>query len=328
VTTVHLRVDDDTPPHLLAPAEDDAPAASGNHETARVPRLRALAVTWERNSSVELDSPIYALAEVDVFTFFGGFNGSVANVAWPLRLRGIEFGDDFDQPVSSVVWPPTIETLAFGYFFDQMVEGVSLPPTLKNLSFDDSFNRPIAGVSWPPLLQRIRFGLEFDQPIGGVVWPSSLRHIYFDGCFNRLIDSVAWPMSLQRLRFGESFNKPIGLVAWPTSLKDIVFGTHFEQDEKWSVLSSNFDHPIQSALWPPSLRRLTLGDAFAQSLHGLGAWMPFLEEFTLLVEDYSILAGVEWPKGLKKLTIYGDRDLNGVVMPPTAQVDVRFKFSF
>lgn len=331
VATLRLRIDDYTPPHLLAPAcaADTAPAASEDRGTVRIPRLRALAVTWERNSSAELDSPLYALAEADVFTFFESFDCSVASVAWPRRLRVIDFGDDFDQPISSVAWPPTIEALAFGLWFNQAVDEISLPSSLLDLSFDDVFNRPIVDLSWPPSLQRVRFGQAFNQPIERVVWPSSLRQIYLDGCFNRPINSVAWPTSLQRLRFGENFNMPVDLVNWPPSLKDVVFGIQYwVQNSDSCGFSSKFDQALDSTLWPASLRRVTLGGAFAQSLHALGTWMPFLEEFTLFVEDYSILAGIRWPKGLKKLTIYGDMDLNGVVIPPTVQVNVHPEFNF
>ena len=329
VTTVHLTVDNETPPHLLAAADATlAMHGSENPVTARLPRLRALAVTWERDSSVELATPIYALADVDTFTFFADFNDSIANVAWPRRLRVLEFGDDFNQPVHSVSWPLTIDTLAFGYSFNHAVEGTAFPSSLQNLSFDDTFNRPIAGVSWPPSLRRLRFGLEFDQPIDGFVWPPSLRQIYLDGFFNRSIESVMWPTSLLKLRFGESFNMPVARVVWPASLKELIFGTHFEQDENRCMFYSSFNQALDKAIWPASLRRLTLGDTFAQSLHELGAWMPGLEYFTLLVEDYSLLVGVEWPKCLKKLTMYGKTGLGGVVVPPNVQVETRSKFDF
>ncbi|CAN0245443.1 unnamed protein product, partial [Ectocarpus fasciculatus] len=60
---------------------------------------------------------------------------------------------------------------------------------------------------------------------------------------------------------------------------------------------------------------LTLGGDFRQSLQGLGTWMPNLEELRVLDWEYdldvgivlshdSLLRGIEWPKGLRELTVF------------------------
>lgn len=52
-TTLHLTLDPETPPRLLA-AADASPPSPEERGSTRVPRLRAHTVTWNRSSSVEL----------------------------------------------------------------------------------------------------------------------------------------------------------------------------------------------------------------------------------------------------------------------------------
>lgn len=84
-------------------------------------------------------------------------------------------------------------------------------------------------------------------------------------------------------------------------------------------MSSAFNQAIGTGVWPSSLRRVRIGGDFSQSLDALGSWMPFLEEFTLLVRDHSLLVGIVWPKKLKKLTLY-EWDLHGVDIPPAVEL--------
>ena len=87
VTTLRLTIDGFTPQWLLAAAVALPPSPEEGSST-RVPLLRARAVTWERTSSVELRSRIYALTDVEVFMFGRFFNSSIADVVWPRRLAG------------------------------------------------------------------------------------------------------------------------------------------------------------------------------------------------------------------------------------------------
>ncbi|CAN0244713.1 unnamed protein product [Ectocarpus fasciculatus] len=98
-----------------------------------------------------------------------------------------------------------------------------------------------------------------------------------------------------------------------------------------SWLYSNFNQRIGSSIWPASLRRLTLGGDYRQSLQGLGTWMPNLEVLRVLDWEYdsddeivsnhdSLLRGIEWPKGLRELTVCHHSSLDGVVIPSTVTV--------
>ena len=39
-------------------------------------------------------------------------------VTWPLGLKYLSFGDDFNQPIAGIVWPASLQQLSFGYCFD------------------------------------------------------------------------------------------------------------------------------------------------------------------------------------------------------------------
>ncbi|CAM9638048.1 unnamed protein product, partial [Ectocarpus sp. 13 AM-2016] len=135
-----------------------------------------------------------------------------------------------------------------------------------------------------------------------------------------------WPDSLQRLVFGEGFNQPVDNVKWPGSLQEVTFGWCDGSDDDWMMMFSAFNQPIGSSVWPTSLRRLTLGgDVFSQSLQGLGSWMPNLEVLRLLnwthPEDVDLendsqndilLRGIEWPMGLRQLTVFKEWSIDDV----------------
>ncbi|CAM9166011.1 unnamed protein product [Ectocarpus sp. 4 AP-2014] len=274
--TLCLTVDDSIPRRLLAGVSADeavrAPAGPRQRGRSRVPRFQVREVTWHRRSSVELSARIYALAEADFFFVDGGFNSGVDAVAWPAKLRRLEFGDYFNQPIAGASWPASLEQLTFGCNFNQSVEDMSWPSSLQEVAFLGNFNQSIEGVTWPSSLQQLTFGREFDQPI----------------------EEVLWPASLQQLTFGLKFNQPVQGVAWPASLKQLAFG-------------DDFDHPLeQEADWLKSLEYLCLGRWFNQSLDGIGRWAPDLEELKLRVDgqEYGLsLAAVVWPIGLKKMTV-------------------------
>lgn len=325
VTTLHLRVDLSIPRRLLAAADARSPDwREGRGSTTRVPRLRARAVTWNISSSVKLDSALYALTEVEVFEFGRSFYGSIEDVAWPRRLRVLQFRNNFDEPVVDISWPPSLRRLEFGFEFDQPVDRVTWPPCLQQLTFGFEFDQPVVGVSWPPSLRQLTFGHCFNQPVDGVSWPPFLRQLTFGTCFDQAVEGVAWPSSLQKLKFGRRFNQPVARVAWPASLEALTFG---DCREDFSAFWSNFNQAIDEAAWPASLRRLTLGGSFEQSLLGLGGWMPYLEELTILNDtawssNGMILVGIEWPRGLKQLRMgtAGKGLGNKLVIPPTVEV--------
>ena len=337
---MHLRVDNDTPARLLAAADAPHPTPEDRGAT-RVPRLRARRVTWTRNSSMELNSPLYALVYADRLALFRLSESSVENIVWPTGLRQLFFGSRFDQPIQSVVLPAPLEVLNLGGF-NGSIEGVAWPAALQHLTFGWRFNQPIVGVVWPASLQRLNFGerfnqpveslilparlrtltlgWEFNQPIESLVFPAGLQELTLGGEFNQPIESVVFPPGLLRLDLGRKFNQPVTLVNWPASLHCLTFG-HFDPDT--DHYSSSFDQAIDRAAWPASLREVEFGKCFRQSVRGLGTWMPNLEELVLLAEDYhGLFVDMDWPTSLKVLRVddEGWGSLDAGAVPPTVEV--------
>ncbi|CAN0183410.1 unnamed protein product [Scytosiphon promiscuus] len=110
------------------------------------------------------------------------------------------------------------------------------------------------------------------------------------------------------------------------SLEELLFGSTCRRSIPAGAVSmdADFNQAIGGAHWPASLRQLTLGGEFSHSCATLGAWMPNLEELTLLLDDPSsyrrLLRGVEWPESLRKLTMFDDPGLHEVVIPREVQV--------
>lgn len=289
--TFQLTIDDNIPRRLLAHADAPAPSLEwGRSLSSRVPRLKARIAAWRRRSCEELRRPIYALTEAQFLVFGSGFDESVDGVSWPETLKVISFGGDFDQGVKDVAWPPALEEIAFGHNFDQPLDEIVWPVWLRYLTLGYCFNYPIEAVSWPPCLELLKLGNCFNQPIARVVWPASLKMLLFGHCFDQPIAEVGWPMSLQVLKFGWNFNQSL------------------------------------DGEWPKSLRHLALDRGFTQPLHGLGRWMPNLEELELVVhsDDYvASLADVVWPASLKKLALPKKLwDRNAAALPKGVELDV------
>ncbi|CAN0016886.1 unnamed protein product [Ectocarpus sp. 4 AP-2014] len=348
--TLHLKVDSKTPRRLLAAADAPPPHPKGLCGT-RVPRLRARRVTWDIPTAAELRNPIYSMMDADSLEFVRAFEDSLEAVAWPRRLKTVEFSDNspfnqlvglgewpasldrlvfgrkFNQPIESVELPASLQQLSFGLKFDQPIERAKFPESLRQLKFHDKslFDQPIAGVVWPDTLEQLTFGLFFNQPIEWCTFPASLEELSFGAFFRQPIEDVTWPDSLQRLALGCVFDRPVDNVRWPASLQEVCFGMHLEVLGD-VVVMSKFNRPIGASAWPESMRRLTLGQNFRQSLQELGTWMPNLETFHLLdhihgsgTED-SLLRGIEWPKGLRQLAVCRLSSLAGVVIPSNVEV--------
>ncbi|CAN0299264.1 unnamed protein product [Ectocarpus sp. 8 AP-2014] len=185
---MHLKVDAQIPRRLLAAVDAPPPNAKRLCST-RLPRLRARRVTWNITAAEELGIPIFATTNVDYLKFDCAFEGSLEAVAWPRRLKTIEFHccSPFNQPVGLVKWPASLHELVFGREFDQRIEH----------------------VLWPDSLQALTFGYEFNQPIDRVQWPESLQRLGFMERFNQRIEDVSWPDLLQTFEFGTDFDQPI-----------------------------------------------------------------------------------------------------------------------
>ncbi|CAM9837343.1 unnamed protein product [Ectocarpus fasciculatus] len=212
-------------------------------------------------------------------------------------------------------------------------QGVSWPASLKSFRFGRQFNQPIEEVAWPTSLLELEFGENFNHPIQRAKFPASLQQLTFGGAFDQSIEGVLWPDSLQRLVFGRFFNKPVDNVWWPASLQEVSFGICCGIRDNRITLYSCFNQRVDSSVWPASLRRLTLGGDFRQSLGGLGTWMPNLEVLRVLDWEYdsefddrvdsqndNLLRGIEWPKGLRELTVLEDSSFDGVEIPSSVKV--------
>ncbi|CAM9798897.1 unnamed protein product [Ectocarpus sp. 12 AP-2014] len=178
--TLHLKVDSQIPRRLLA-AADAPPPHPKRLGSTRVPRLRARRVTWNLQTAAEWRNPIFAMMGVECLFLGDAFEGSLEAVAWPPRLKTLEFAkrSRFDQPVDLVEWPASLQRLGFGNNFDQTpIERAKFPASLQELTFGHNFNQPIEGTVWPDSLQRLLdLGVQFSQPIEDIVWPPSLRKL-------------------------------------------------------------------------------------------------------------------------------------------------------
>lgn len=194
-----------------------------------------------------------------------------------------------------------VEVFEFWHLFNTSLEDVVWPRRLRVLTFGASFNQPVSSVVWPPLLRKLSFGPDFNQPVAGVVWPPSLLQLALGTNFNQPVSHVIWPASLEGLTLGK-LNKDVG--------------------NGMCMFFSHFDQPIDEAMWPASLRRLTLGGDFSQPLRKLGTCMPHLEELALLKESYNLLADIEWPKCLKKLTVFAEsrREVERIATPSAVEI--------
>ncbi|CAN0362701.1 unnamed protein product [Ectocarpus sp. 12 AP-2014] len=292
---------------------------------------------------------------LETLEFGVNFNNPIEEVEWPPSLRHLKFGLRFNQPIQwvrlpasllqlvltgafnhpieDVAWPSALRQLEFGQRFNQPIQRVRFPASLLQLFFGGDFNHPIEEVAWPSALRQLEFGFSFNQPIQLATFPASLHQLIFAGGFNQPIEDVLWPACLQGLAFGTCFNQPVDNVRWPVSLQEVAFGWCSELQRNDVLMYSKFNQRIGRSVWPASLRRLTVGGEFRQSLQGLGTWMPKLEALRVLDWEYdphfntfiypqngSLLHGIEWPKGLRELTVLEQSSLDGVAIPSTVKV--------
>lgn len=210
-----------------------------------------------------------------------------------LRARGVTWNmmtaAKLDKPIDTI---NDAERLVFGDQFSGKVDGVAWPQRVKRVAFGYDFNEAIDEVAWPPTLQKLAFGYFFNKPLKKARWPPSLQRLELTGCFNQPLEGLEWPASVCHLSFGYFFDQELNYVAWPASL-----------------------------------RQLDLGYRFSRSLRDIGKWLPHLEELTLLLNykqyPHSLL-DVQWPAGLKRLTIREGIELDGVDLPQGVKVHVAY----
>ncbi|CAM9755300.1 unnamed protein product [Ectocarpus sp. 12 AP-2014] len=290
-------------------------------------RLKTIEFQWES----PFNGPIHLVkwpACLQRLVFGGEFNQQIEHVKFPASLQHLSFGSYFNQPIEGVLWPSSLKVLILGCFaFNKPVERVAWPTSLRQLTFGGGFNQPIERVAWPTSLRQLTFGVGFNQPIERATFSASLQRLTFGQQFDQPIERVEWPDSLQVLIFGENFNQPVDNVRWPASLQELTFGDYLELPDDRMGMNSSFNQYISYSVWPASLRRITLGGFFRQSLQGLGTWMPNLEALRILEWDIDnipkeslLVRGIEWPNGLRELTVFKESILDGVVIPSTVQV--------
>lgn len=327
VTTLTLIVDDKTPRRLLD-GVDPPPLDRKRARSSRAPELRALHVKWNLPTAADLRTPIYAVADAIEIVFGNVFDGSLDGIAWPDRLKALEFSPDsrFNNSIAGFAWPRFLHRITFGRSFNKSVDGVLLPASIRQITFGNGFNQPIEQIQWPKGLCLLTFGRDFNQPIEGVAWPESLKVLTFGEYFDQPIELVKWPDSVTSLLFGDYFNQPIERATWPVALEELSFGFvdhNLSTGDRFSMWS-RFSKALDTSSWPTSLRKLSIGGEFLKSLEGLGTWMPNLQEFTLLVREWcpygSFLRPIEWPKGLRELTVHNDVDPGQMSIPDTVKI--------
>lgn len=326
VSTLHMRVDEHTPPGLWAtpfeqrstPPTIDSKRSGDDgaaRNTIRVPLLRARGVIWtETASSKFMSSKSNALSYLQYVEFAPGTVRDLTTVVWPHGVRTIVFDDGnngelsrFNLPIERVAWPAGLQYLTFGYAFNHRVDRALWSTSLQRLTFGHAFDQPVDGVVWPLSLQQLTFGHAFNQPIEAVAWPSSLQQLTFGSSFNQPVEGVTWPVSLQQLAFGSRFNQPIEGVSWPPSLQHLTFRICFNQS-------------IQRVVWPASLRQLIFGQTFNQPIEGV-MWPVALQQLVFGYFFNQPIKGVEWPASLQRIA-FGPvfkQPIQDVAWPPALE---------
>ncbi|CAM9865815.1 unnamed protein product [Ectocarpus fasciculatus] len=176
---VHLTVNKRVPGRCGGPSPDAPPPHPKRMCWTRVPRPRARRATWDMRTTSQWRNPILALTDAEYLELDDSFRGSLDNVAWPRRLKTIDYSgwSGFNQAIELVKWPTSLQKLTLGERFNQPIEGVSWPDSLRELTFQWHFNLPNAGVSWLDSLEKLTLGREFNQPIKEICWWVSLRQL-------------------------------------------------------------------------------------------------------------------------------------------------------
>ena len=308
--------------------------------SSRVPRLRALKITWDL-STAQSDSQL--TAELERLLVMGAdMNDDVEEALFPPLLQRLSFARDFKRAVERLsekhhhpplalerpskrggeggcrspgsLRPapstlPLVKELVFGsYFNEELDETFELPSSLTRLNMGSWFNRPIDRVKWPRGMRHLSLGWRFNFPVAEVVWPPSLQTLEFGYAFNQPIVSVAWPASLKEIHFSGMFSEAIdGVRRWPPVLELLSFG-------------DGFNKPVVGVTWPASLRQLTFGWGFNQPIAGVD-WPASLQQLSFGWKFNQPVAGVAWPDSLEQLEFGRDfnQPISGVAWPVSLQ---------
>ena len=112
---------------------------------------------------------------------------------WPVCLRTLTFGGDFDQSLGDVTFPHGLQSLTFGEWFRQSLDNVTLPDGLGSLTFGDFFDQTLDDVTLPCGLQSLTFGSGFNQSLDKVTLPHGLRILTCGGWLCQNLHNVLLP---------------------------------------------------------------------------------------------------------------------------------------
>lgn len=181
---------------------------------SRVPPLLVTRMTWSYLLR-DLDRGRALPPQLEHLTLGTQFNHSLADFAWPSRLKSLTLGAHFTCSLDGPgVLPPTLEEIYFGHRFNRAVDKIEWPAGLRRITFNPLFNQPISGVTWPLNLRVLSFGIFFNQPIVEVAFPADLEELYFGDKFRQPLAGCELPKGLRKLYAGGQNNHDIRSVRW------------------------------------------------------------------------------------------------------------------
>lgn len=147
VPTLHVRVDDRTPPTMWSSRESQNlsnPRTSKVCIPSRVPGVPALSLSWALQLNVLVERAAIELWAWSEFVELPGSMsaGTLQSAVWPKALRYLVLNTKFAVPVGTVRWPPNLQRLAFRETFNQPIARVEWLSSLQQLSFRGTSTNP------------------------------------------------------------------------------------------------------------------------------------------------------------------------------------------
>lgn len=282
-----LRVNEETPPALLAMIFPGCPSAGLSRSLRMLPHRRVvtLELSWPSRSwtlflppGTDVCPPSRQEPHTSTVTLPPSEEDVLGAASWPEGVREIVLCG-FNQPIQGGWWPATLERLVF---------------SPENTSSDiykmgDSFNQTLVGVKWPVGLRELYLGFRFNQPINEVQWPAGLRTLSMPG-FDQPLAGMQWPAGLEALEF-----------LFPRAIADIEHGESLDG----SYLFGGFNQSLAGeGVLPSGLRRLWLSPDFCQDLSDV-SWPSQLREIGIFGRP---MADAVWPSTLERLYVVSPPD--------------------
>ncbi len=116
------------------------------------------------------------------------YAGSLAELQLPLSLLQLILNSVLgSNSLCDLRFPVQLRSLCFGTDFNTSLEGVTLPPALTELHFDSDkgvFNHPLEHLELSPGLLSLRLAFFFNHPLAKLRLPVSLTHLHFGRTYN------------------------------------------------------------------------------------------------------------------------------------------------